>query len=416
MQSFEWVDATSVEHAAALLAAATADAAGRREGGRHRSDGPDEGRASCGRRGSSISKRSPGWTASRSTTRGGADARGAGRRWRGSSQSPEIRSPFPALAEAAGHAATPQVRNAATIGGNLLQRPRCWYFRSEHFHRRAASIDCRRARGREPVPRHLRQRTSRDGARVDAGDGAARLRRARCTLTRPSGETRTVPLKEFLLPPDARRDRDAAIEPGEVLTRVTVPAAAAGTRAAYHKQTERDSYDWPICDVAVVLGPMQRQFARRRSCSAGWRPRRGVRSRASGSWRQARDRGVAREAARAAVAGATPLAKNAYKVPVPRDGRAPDDSGGRGRAGRPGMMSSTDAVLPSVAICAPKARASSTASRCGGRAVTTRTRSSGASRTAEPVGPDDGLVHPHACIADARVLLRSIAYAVISRE
>src|SRR5207244_118938 len=47
---------------------------------------------------------------------------------------PQVRSRYAALADAAGHAATPQVRNAATIGGNLLQRPRCWYFRRDHFH------------------------------------------------------------------------------------------------------------------------------------------------------------------------------------------------------------------------------------------------------------------------------------------
>ena len=60
-------------------------------------------------------------------------------------------------------------------------------------------------------------------------------------------------MKDFLLPPDAARDRDADIRPNEVLTSVRVPAPPAGTRAAYHKQTERESYDWPICDVAVIL-------------------------------------------------------------------------------------------------------------------------------------------------------------------
>src|SRR5205807_2466361 len=53
---------------------------------------------------------------------------------------PEVRDLYPALAAAAAHASTPQVRNAATIGGNLLQRPRCWYFRNEHFHEDGADI------------------------------------------------------------------------------------------------------------------------------------------------------------------------------------------------------------------------------------------------------------------------------------
>src|SRR5882672_5166498 len=59
--------------------------------------------------------------------------------------------------------------------------------------------------------------------------------------------------QDFLLPPAMMRDRDTLIKDGEVLTRVAVPPLPVGTQAAYHKQTERESYDWPVCDVAIVL-------------------------------------------------------------------------------------------------------------------------------------------------------------------
>ena len=96
-----------------------------------------------------------------------------------------------------------------------------------------------------------------------------RRRRPRCSLTARAftsvgiGRSRTIALSDFLLPPDFDRNRDTTLGRDEVLTHVSVPAVAANTRAAYHKQTERDSYDWPICDVAVVLTLANRQSGSR---------------------------------------------------------------------------------------------------------------------------------------------------------
>ena len=104
---------------------------------------------------------------------------------------------------------------------------------------------------------------------------------------------------------------------GEVLTRVIVPPPGPGTRAAYHKQTDRESYDWPICDVAVVLR-MEGRSVRAASIVMGWvapAPRRAVQSERMLAGKNV-SAGLAREAAHAAVAEATPLSKNAYKVPV----------------------------------------------------------------------------------------------------
>ena len=96
------------------------------------------------------------------------------------------------------------------------------------------------------------------------------------------------------------RDRDTLIEAGEVLTRVVVPPLAAGTRAAYHKQTERESYDWPICDVAVVL-QMEGRRVRAASIVMGWvapTPRRAVESEQLLTGRDL-SKNLVREAARA---------------------------------------------------------------------------------------------------------------------
>jgi len=98
---------------------------------------------------------------------------------------------------------------------------------------------------------------------------------------------------------------------------VTVPPLPPGTRAAYHKQTERDSYDWPICDVAVVL-EMKSDAIAAASIVLGWvapTPRRASASEQMLIGKPLTE-ALAREAAARAVTGATPLAKNRFKVPI----------------------------------------------------------------------------------------------------
>src|SRR5204863_7263964 len=138
--------------------------------------------------------------------------------------------------------------------------------------------------------------------------------RSRVDYSAPRGEWRTVALKDFFLPPRMAQQHDTLIKRGEVLTRVIVPAPAPGTRSAYHKQTERESYDWPICDVAVVLA-MDGQTVRDASIVLGWvapTPRRAAAAEAALRGGRMTDE-VARRAARAAIERATPLPKNAYK-------------------------------------------------------------------------------------------------------
>lgn len=223
-----------------------------------------------------------------------------------------IRQHYPALAAAAAHAATPQIRNAATIGGNLLQRPRCWYFRNQLFHE-----------AREEVGREQSQYgaifDNATSTMVHASTPATALLAygASVHVVGKAGKSRTIALSDFLLPPDFDRDRDTALGSDEVLTHVSLPAVTAQTCAAYHKQTERESYDWPICDVAVVL-TMANRKVEAASIVAGAvapTPRRMTASEKLLIGREI-DEHVAAEAARAAVRGATPTDKNSYKVPI----------------------------------------------------------------------------------------------------
>ena len=314
MNSFEWIDATSVEQAAALLAGGRADRpVVAKAGGIDIVDLMKEGIVRP-------------WRVVNLKSIGGLD----GIRFEAESgltlgalatlaqieSAPEICRWYPALAAAAGHASTPQVRNVATIGGNLLQRPRCWYFRSQLFHREGMIADEAIRVGENQYHAIFDNHTS---AMVHASTPATALAAygALVQLTSATGRQRTVPLTEFLLPPDISHDRDTTIEQDELLTSVIVPAPGLETRAAYHKQTERDSYDWPICDVAVVLR-MTAETVDNASIVVGWvapTPHRAVESERL-LIRKSVTEELAGRAAATAVARATPLSKNQYKVPI----------------------------------------------------------------------------------------------------
>jgi xanthine dehydrogenase YagS FAD-binding subunit len=307
VQTFEWIDATSVDQASALLG----DGGIAKAGGMDILDLMKEGILRPSRvvnLKTVVGLDELKYSDSRGLTMGTLVTLGH------MAESPQIRRHYPALAGAAGHAATPQVRNAATIGGNLLQRPRCWYFRNAHFHQDGESNFARDGENQY----HAIFDNQRTGM-VQASTPATPLIAydASVELSGPGGKSRVVGLKDFFLPPEMNRESDTVIRRGEVLTSVTIPPIAKGTRAAYHKQTERDSYDWPICDVAIVL-QMDGSSVRAGSIVMGWvapTPRRALESERILTGKRITE-DLAREAARAAIAGATPLSKNAHKVPV----------------------------------------------------------------------------------------------------
>jgi xanthine dehydrogenase YagS FAD-binding subunit len=221
---------------------------------------------------------------------------------------------FGALAAAAHHAATPQVRNVATIGGNLLQRPRCWYFRSQQFERTQVEAAARNGENQY----HGVFDTQRTPL-VHASTPATALLAHDATVHIASSRgQRSVAIEDFFLAPDATRGSDVAMHRGEVLTHISIPALPRPTISAYHKQTERDSYDWPICDVAVVLRLRADRTVESARIALGWvgpTPRRGCDAETLLSG-QVLDEAIAREVARAAVSAARPLPGNAYKVDV----------------------------------------------------------------------------------------------------
>ncbi len=227
-----------------------------------------------------------------------------------------VRASYTALAEAAGHAATPQIRNVATVGGNLLQRPRCWYFRSEDFHcRKKGGEHCFALDGENQYHAIFGNKLC---AIVHPSAAATALIAlgARLELTGPKG-TREIALEEFFVTPEQDVRRENTIGANELITEIRVPPLPQGARSAYLKQGEKESFDWPIADVAVVLDCPGGRCARATIVLGAAAPV-PFRARAAEAALAGKviDEEAARAAARAALQGATPLSENAYKVPV----------------------------------------------------------------------------------------------------
>ncbi len=229
---------------------------------------------------------------------------------------PAIQERYSAFSDAAGHAATPQVRNMATLGGNLMQRPRCWYFRSSDFDckkKGGTSSDCHAHEGENQYHAVMNNSTC---ASVHPSSTAVPLlaMSARVELTSKRGK-RTVPMHEFYVPPEKSLINETAVQPGEVITAVFVPTPEAGTRSAYQKYGEKESFDWPIADAGVVL-VMEGAVCRKAAIVLGVAAPTPIH--ATGAERvlagKRIDEATARAAGKAAMEGATPLSQNGYKT------------------------------------------------------------------------------------------------------
>lgn len=158
-----------------------------------------------------------------------------------------------ALAEAAGHAATPGIRNAATVGGNLLQRPRCWYYRH-------ADLVCLKKGGDMCLaqtgdhryhailgggPSYIVHPSSLASPLVALG--------AEVDVLGLDGNTRTLPIEDLFVGPTVDPMREHDLVPGEILLSVRLPAAARQQRSAYAVAKEKQSQDWPLAEASVRL-------------------------------------------------------------------------------------------------------------------------------------------------------------------
>jgi xanthine dehydrogenase YagS FAD-binding subunit len=224
---------------------------------------------------------------------------------------------YPALAYAASEVGTPQIRNVGTVGGNLCQRPRCWYFRNEEFHcLKKGGGRCFAVDGENQFhaifgdgPCHIVHPSSLAVPLVAYN--------ARFRVAGPRGE-REVPAEDFFLMPDRSMYSENVLAPDELLTHVTIPAPGA-VRSATYEVRFRQSHDWPIAFAAVALA-MDGSTVKGARVVMGavapvpWRARSAEQELTGRRVTEA----VAEKAAAAAVAGARPMSQNGYKVQVAR--------------------------------------------------------------------------------------------------
>ncbi|HXU82708.1 MAG TPA: FAD binding domain-containing protein, partial [Polyangia bacterium] len=219
-----------------------------------------------------------------------------------------------ALAQACGEAASPQIRNVATIGGNVLQRPRCWYFRQEAYHCLKKGGDACFAVGGENRY-HVIFGGGPSYAPHPSNSAVPLVAYGASFVLEGEKGPRTVTAADFFQLPSKDVKRENQLQPGEVLTEIRVPAAP-GTVALFDELRERAAFDWPLVAVAVVLkkdagGAIQE--ARVVLGAVAPIPWRSTRTEQALVGKRLDEAAVA-AAAKAAVIGAAPLSDNGYKV------------------------------------------------------------------------------------------------------
>jgi xanthine dehydrogenase YagS FAD-binding subunit len=231
---------------------------------------------------------------------------------------PLVRARHVALADAAARSASPQIRQVATLGGNLLQRPRCWYFRSAPHHcARKGGEACFAFAGENQYHAIFDHHGC---AIVHPSTAATALVAlgARIEIATLQGDRREARLEDFFVLPEVDIHRENDLKPGEIVTAIVVPALGPTARSVHIKQGERDSFDWPLADVAVVLDLASDGTCHLASVVLGAAAPVPHRAKAAEAALLGHviDESTARTAASAALAGASALTKNEYKLPI----------------------------------------------------------------------------------------------------
>ncbi|HEY3190646.1 MAG TPA: xanthine dehydrogenase family protein subunit M [Solirubrobacteraceae bacterium] len=229
---------------------------------------------------------------------------------------PGIRREFPAVAEALLASASPQVRNMATIGGNLLQRTRCLYFRDVAMpcNKREPGSGCPAQDGQNRMNAILGG--SAHCIATYAGDLAVALVALDATLEIAGAErTRTIPLAGLHRPPGDTPHVETVLEPGELITAVTIETSPLARRSRYLKVRDRSTFEFALASAAVALQIDDGVIGEARVAVGGvattpWRLR-AVEDTLRG---ERVDGEVFRDAAARAAEGAHPRAGNAFKV------------------------------------------------------------------------------------------------------
>jgi xanthine dehydrogenase YagS FAD-binding subunit len=224
-----------------------------------------------------------------------------------------IKKRYPALAQAAASAASPQLRHQGTIGGNLCQKPRCWYYRGEFHCLRKGGDRCYAVAGEN----HYHCILGGDRCYIvhpsDTSPALVALG-ATVRIAGPEG-TRTVAVEKFHVPPGVDIHKETVLEAGEILTEIILPPPAQGLKSSYRKVKARRSWDFALAGVALAIQFEGTTVSKANVVFSGaapvpWRSKEAEKV----IMGQELTSGIVAQAAEAAVGNARPLEHNGYKV------------------------------------------------------------------------------------------------------
>ncbi|MBI3667445.1 MAG: xanthine dehydrogenase family protein subunit M [Acidobacteria bacterium] len=226
----------------------------------------------------------------------------------------QVRKEYLSLVQAARGVTSPQIRAMGTVGGDLCQRPRCWYFRN------GFGLLAREGDGKELVPNgenryHAILGNSGPAKFVSASSLGPALIALGAKLTIASGSgNRNVDADKFFLTPNDPASREVDLKPNEILTEIVVPPAA-GTKNATYEVRQKEALDWPLATASVALKTSGSTVSSAKVVLGHVAPT---------PWNSAEaaqalvgkplNESTAKAAAEAALAGATPLSQNRYKI------------------------------------------------------------------------------------------------------
>jgi xanthine dehydrogenase YagS FAD-binding subunit len=229
-----------------------------------------------------------------------------------------VKKQYPALAQAASEVTSPQIRSLGTVGGDLCQRPRCWYFRA------GRGLLAQDSSGRSLVlegenkyhailgnsgPAYFVNPSSLAPALIAFG--------AKIRIFGAKGP-RDVPAEQFFVTPKTNQEREYALKPNEIVTEILVPPAA-GARSATYEVRQKEALDWPLAAASVSLKLSGKKVNSARVVLGHVAP---VPWPASDADRflagKTIDEKVALDAGSAAVTGAKTLSQNRYKIQLAR--------------------------------------------------------------------------------------------------
>lgn len=228
---------------------------------------------------------------------------------------PIIRKRYPVLAQSAASVASPQLRNQGTIGGNICQKPRCWYYRGEFHCLRKGGDRCYAGAGENQFHCVL----GGDGCFIvhpsDIAPALVALQ-AVVNIVGPKG-TQTLPIEDLYVPPSKDVHKETILGPNEIVTEILIPPVADGSSSSYRKVQARRSWDFAIAGVVLAMQFTDGRVVKARVVLSGAAPvpwRSGeVEEILTG--RQLNSAAI-EKAVSVVMKNAQPLEKNGYKIPL----------------------------------------------------------------------------------------------------